>query len=100
MITTPGYEHMRWWSRVVEIVPEERFVLRWHPHGGDPEKDYTSEPTTLVEFELEATTGGTRLTIRESGFDALPKALREESYRSNEEGWEVEIDNIAKHLES
>ena len=34
--------------------------------------DEANQPTTLVEFRLEAIPSGTRLVISESGFSALP----------------------------
>jgi hypothetical protein len=43
--------------------------------------------------------GGTRLTITESGFDALPDARRAEAYEMNEGGWEHQSRLIAKYLE-
>ena len=61
-ITHPGYEHMKWEATVETMEPERLFSLRWCPYGGDPDVDYSNEPTTLVEFKLEPTTDGTRLT--------------------------------------
>ncbi len=57
---------------VVEIEPLRRFAFRWHPFAIDPNVDYSSEPTTLVVFELDDAPGGTRLTVTETGFDADP----------------------------
>ena len=36
------------------IEPEHLFSFRWHPNAVDPNTDYSNEPTTLVEFRLEA----------------------------------------------
>src|ERR1700756_457916 len=49
-ITYPGYEHLKWEAVVQEMVPEERFSFTWHPYAVDPNKDYSKEPPTLVEF--------------------------------------------------
>ena len=52
--------------------PQRLFSFRWHAYGVDPEYDYSQEPMTLVEFELEEVLGGTKLTVIESGFDSIP----------------------------
>jgi hypothetical protein len=61
---------------------------------------YSQEPPTLVEFRLEPAAGGTRLTVVESGFDALPPHRRADARRSNEGGWEEPMRNIRAHAES
>jgi hypothetical protein len=56
---------------------------------------------TLVEFKLEAIESGTRLTVIESGFAALPEDVdRVAAFNRNAEGWEGQIQNIATHVES
>ena len=91
----PGYEHVMLEMLVQRIDPERYFSYRWHPYAVDPAVDYSSEPTTLVEFTLEETDGGTALTIVESGFDRIPLARRAEAFRMNDNGWTGQI----KHLE-
>src|SRR5258705_9059498 len=72
-ITYPGYEHVQWQAVVKEMQPEKLFSFTWHPYAIDPSVDYSTEPPTLVEFRLEPTpTGGTLLTLTESGFDKIP----------------------------
>lgn len=98
-ITHPGYEHIRWNAQVVEVSPPHRLAFRWHPFAIDPDTDYSDEPTTLVEFVLAEEGDGTRLTVTESGFDALPEQRRAEAYESNEGGWTQQMDNIRAYLE-
>lgn len=99
-ITYPGYEHIRWRATVVEMDEPRRFALRWHPYAIDPDRDYSGEPTTLVEFLLEpGDDGGTRLVVRESGFDALPPERRDEAFRMNDNGWRLQMDNIGEHVD-
>jgi len=62
--------------------------------------DIAEQPTTLVEFRLEPTAEGTRLTITESGFESIPNPRRLEVLRSNAGGWEIQAKNIADHVES
>lgn len=98
-ITYAGYEHVQFDVMVERMEPESYFSWRWHPYAVEPGVDYSGEPTTLVEFTLEDTEdGGTRLTVVESGFDALPTQRRDEAYRMNTGGWEGQMENIAAHL--
>jgi uncharacterized protein YndB with AHSA1/START domain len=78
--------------------PMRRFSFRWHPFAIDPSVDYSKEPTTLVTFELKEVSGGTQLTITESGFDKIPLARRAEAFKANEGGWEKQTQLIAKYL--
>ena len=83
---------------VERVDPPRLLSFRWHPYAPDPES-IEDDPMTLVTFELEAVEGGTRLTVTESGFDALPYARRAEAYAMNENGWEHQSRLIAKYLE-
>jgi len=85
---------------VERIEPERYFSFRWIPYGIDAEVDPESEPTTLVEFQLEPVAEGTRLTIVESGFDRVPAHRRERAFRMNEGGWAAQTENVKKHVES
>ncbi len=97
-ITYPGYEHLTMEIAVERLEPERYFAYRWHPYAIDPAVDYSSEPTTLVEFRLEEAGGGTVLTIVESGFDRIPLARRAEAFRKNGEGWAQQAGNIERHV--
>jgi uncharacterized protein YndB with AHSA1/START domain len=97
-ITHPGYEHLKWEAVVQKIEPERLFSFTWHPYAVDPNIDYSSEPTTLVTFQLEPKDGGVVLTITESGFDAIPKDRRIKAFRMNERGWSEQMENIQRHV--
>jgi uncharacterized protein YndB with AHSA1/START domain len=101
-ITIKGYEDAQFEMFVERIQPEGYFSYRWHPYAVDPKHDYSAEPTTLVEFRLEASDDrkGTLLTIVESGFDRLPAARRAEAFRMNEGGWTGQIKNIERYVTS
>ena len=96
-ITYPGYEHIKWQAIVQKMEPERLFSFRWH-HSFDPNADITKEPTTLVEFSLEQTEGGTLLTLTESGFENLPDDLRLEAFRRNDGGWTEQMKNIESYV--
>jgi uncharacterized protein YndB with AHSA1/START domain len=97
-MTYPGYEHLRWEAEVVRMERPHNFAFTWHPYAVDPDRDYSDEPPTLVEFRLEPAGTGTRLTVTESGFDALPAHRRDEAFRMNEGGWSAQMKNIAAHV--
>jgi uncharacterized protein YndB with AHSA1/START domain len=99
-ITHPGYEHVIWRARIREMTPPSLFSFTWHPYAVDPAIDYATETPTLVEFRLEPTPEGTRLTIIESGFDNLPPHRREEALRMNGGGWTQQVQNIKAYVES
>jgi uncharacterized protein YndB with AHSA1/START domain len=86
-MTYPGYEHLRLEVHVESVEPERLFSFRWHPYAVDPRQDYSSEPMTLVVFELDEVEGGTRIGVTESGFDRVPLARRAEAFRMNSQGW-------------
>jgi uncharacterized protein YndB with AHSA1/START domain len=99
-VTYPGYEHHTAVFLVEKIEPERLFSFRWHPHAVDPEVEYAKEPTTLVEFTLEEVKGGTKLTVVESGFDAIPAARRATAFKMNGDGWAIQVQNVAEYLRS
>lgn len=97
-MTYPGYEHYPW-RAVVESMDHERlFSFRWHDFDEKSGVEISKQPTTLVEFHLEATAEGTRLTIVESGFEALPNQRRLEVLRGNTEGWNIQAKNVAAYV--
>ncbi len=95
-----GYEHLKFDVTVEQLVPERLFSWRWHPHAIEAGKDYSAEATTLVVFELQEVAGGTLLKVTESGFDKLPAARREQAFRGNENGWGIQMENVATHVRS
>ena len=98
-ITYPGYEHIRWEAVVQKMEPERLFSFTWHPYAIDPNQDYSSEPSTLVEFALQSTETGTLLHVVESGFAKIPSQRRLEAFRMNDSGWSQQMQNIAGHVE-
>ena len=92
------YEGMKFDIVVDRIEPKMLFSFRWHPFGVDPKVDYSKEPTTLVEFQLEEVASGTALTVVESGFERIPLARRAEAFRMNEGGWAAQLENIERYV--
>jgi uncharacterized protein YndB with AHSA1/START domain len=99
-LTIPGYDHLTLEMQIERIEPERYFSYRWHPYAIDPNVDYSTEPTTLVEFHLAeiAGGGGTAVTIVESGFDRIPLARRAEAFRMNDAGWDGQSKQLARYV--
>ncbi len=97
-MTTPAYEHVTIEFAIERMDPESRLSYRWHPYPVESGVDYSSEPTTLVEFQLEEVAGGTQLRVVESGFDRIPLARRAQALRMNDAGWAEQLENIARYV--
>ena len=97
-VAHPGYEHVIMEVTIEKVEPEKLLSWRWHPNAIDPKVDYSGEPTSLVEFQLQDAVGGTLLTVVESGIDNIPVARRLQVFRMNSEGWEIQMKNIEKHV--
>jgi uncharacterized protein YndB with AHSA1/START domain len=84
--------------QVERMEPDRLLTFRWHPYAVDPAVDYSKEPTTLVALALEPAPEGTRLTVTESGFDAIPAARRARAFEMNDAGWAQQMENIARYV--
>jgi uncharacterized protein YndB with AHSA1/START domain len=100
----PGRDVQMRWEKydatatlAIKVVdPMSVFAFCWGISGapeGDPRQTY-------VEFALEPTASGTRLTVSESGFAQLPDAWLEPSYQGNVEGWRSELDELVAYLDA
>lgn len=81
---------------VQAVEPMHLFAWTW-PVNGAPADD---PRRTYVEFSLEPTAGGTRLTVTETGFAQLPDAWLDSSYHGNTEGWRTELDKLPAYLDA
>jgi uncharacterized protein YndB with AHSA1/START domain len=97
-LTVPGYESHLATAWVESMEPEHRFSFRWHPYAIEPNIDYSTEPTTLVTFILDEVKGGTKLTVTETGFDAIPASRRAKAFSANTSGWEQQLEHIRAYL--
>jgi uncharacterized protein YndB with AHSA1/START domain len=95
----PKYAHVRATFWIEALEPDRYFSFRWHPYAIQEGVDYSAEPTTLIEFTLDEVEGGTRLTVVESGFDAIPEARRALAFEMDSKGWTAQLDNVRKYLE-
>lgn len=97
-LSSPRYDHITLTIWIESMEPERFFSFRWHPYAIEEGIDYEAEPTTLVSFTLEDAGAGTRLTIVESGFDAIPESRRAKAFSMNERGWAAQAENIRKFV--
>jgi len=94
----PKYAHVKATFWIEQVEPEHLFSFRWHPYALEEGVDYSAEPTTLVSFTFEEANGGTRLTIIESGFDAIPASRRAKAFEMNSNGWDGQSRNLRNYL--
>jgi uncharacterized protein YndB with AHSA1/START domain len=98
-----GLARMTWTSEGftaemrVERVEEPRvFGFTWPVYGlpdDDPRRTY-------VEFTLEPSGTGTRLTVVESGFAQLPEDVYRKAFDGNTDGWAKELGELADYLDA
>lgn len=97
-MTYPGHEGAPWRSVTTRLDEPHLFAFDW-PHPDDDGSDGVAAPTTRVEFRLEAIPEGVRLTVVESGFEALPPERRPDIMRGNAEGWSIQTGNVKAYVE-
>jgi uncharacterized protein YndB with AHSA1/START domain len=82
--------------RVERVEQPTVFGYTWHIYGlpeDDPRRTY-------VEFTLEPTDAGTRLTMVESGFAQLPDDSYRTAYHGNADGWVSELGELVDYLDA
>ena len=97
-----GSAWMKWDSgytaemRVERVEEPTVFGFTWHIFGlpkDDPRRTY-------VEFTLEPTGAGTRLTVVESGFAQLSGDAHRSAYEGNTKGWASELGELVDYLDA
>ena len=93
--TYPGCEGKAFTLRITEVVPNERFSWQWRPGASSAD-----EPDTTVTFTLKDVSGGTRVTVTESGFDRISLERRAKAFEGNNEGWKIQLKNLQTYVEN
>jgi uncharacterized protein YndB with AHSA1/START domain len=84
---------------IIEIVePITHFAYRWENQGVDQSLPVSEVPKTLVSFVLDDVNEGTRLTLTESGFEALANAGV--VFQENSSGWDSELKELQDFIEA
>ncbi|HET9660340.1 MAG TPA: SRPBCC domain-containing protein [Thermomicrobiales bacterium] len=92
-----GYGTTR--GRVEVVEPPRHFAYSWAAAADtDQAIPFEEIPATLVEFTLEETPEGTRVTVIESGFAALPEDARDQALREHSEGWVAKTTSLLDYL--
>ena len=84
---------------ITALVDRFLFEFRW---AKDPGVEVAADNATSVRFVLMDAPEGTILTVVESGFGSLAgdDASRRELLHGNREGWDLELDDLVRALES
>lgn len=99
-VTFPGHEGLPFWVRVEVMTKPHHFSFIWPmDETVVPEDPQLDKKVTLVEFILEPIDNGTRLVIRESGFEKLPEDKRLQAFRENQGGWDAQAKNIKEYID-
>ena len=99
MTTHPSFQGLAFPLYVQHKEPESFFSWRWLP--GEAFKHSQDESQmTEVAFTLEDVPEGTRLTVKETGFDHIALAVRKKAHESNSEGWAIQLERIEGYVRS
>jgi uncharacterized protein YndB with AHSA1/START domain len=82
--------------RIERVEEPAVFAYTWHIYGlpeDDPRRTY-------VEFTLEPTGAGTRLTVVESGFSQLSDDAYRKAFDGNTDGWGRELAELVDYLDA
>jgi uncharacterized protein YndB with AHSA1/START domain len=96
VMTWEQYDNGQQVLAIKVVDPMSCFAYCWGISGapaGDPRRTY-------VEFALEPTAAGTRLTVTESGFAQLPDEWLEQTYNGNTQGWASELGELVAYLDA
>ena len=97
-----GVAQMSWASgdktdmRIERVEEPSVFGFTWRIFGladDDPRRTY-------VEFTLEPTEAGTRLTVVETGFAQLPEDAYRKAFDGNTDGWAHELGELVGYLDA
>jgi uncharacterized protein YndB with AHSA1/START domain len=99
-VTLPEYEGISFHLTVERMEPDRLFSWRWHPGAIERGVDFSAEPTTLVEVELQDHPEGTLVRLLESGFDGIPLARRASAFKLNGQGWSQLLEAIKQSVEA
>jgi uncharacterized protein YndB with AHSA1/START domain len=82
--------------RVERVEEPSVFGFTWQIYGL-PNDD---RRRTYVEFTLDPTPSGTRLTVVETGFAQLPDAEHDSAFKGNANGWVQKLDELSSYLDA
>lgn len=81
-------------ARIETLEPPHRFTIQW-----PPQEQYHS----IIMYTLYLLTeenGGTRVTVRETGFEALPDDVRQKRFDSTSQGYATVLAGLKEYVEA
>lgn len=80
-------------ATIAVLDPPREFSLQWPPQ---PQYHSIDMYTT---FRLEEENGGTRVTVTETGLEAIPESIRQERFEATLRGYETVLADLKTHVE-
>lgn len=80
-------------ATIAVLDPPREFTIQW-----PPQEQYHSIAMSTT-YLLAEENGGTRVTVRETGFEALPDAIRQRRYEQTAEGYATVLASLKGWLE-
>lgn len=80
-------------ATIAVVDPPHEFAIQW-----PPQPQYHSI-AMLTRYVLEEENGGTRVTVSETGFEALPDDIRQQRFDSTAKGYTTVLANLKAYLE-
>lgn len=81
-------------ATIAVLDPPREFTIAW-----PPQPQYHDIPI-LTRYVLVEENGGTRVTVSETGFEALPDDIRQQRYDSTAQGYATVLANLKRLLET
>jgi uncharacterized protein YndB with AHSA1/START domain len=80
-------------ATIAIVDPPHRFVIAW-----PPQEQYHSI-AMFTSYTLEEENGGTRVTVSETGFEALPEEIRQQRVEQTARGYALVMDSLKAYVE-
>ncbi len=97
-MTIPGYEHVKWEAKILEVKENKLFSFSGPPYVENPDIDLSQEPWLTTVFTLSSTEKGTIVKVVESGFSKLSPSIRSEARTGNVDGWNFQMKNLFDYV--
>ena len=97
-MTIPGYEHVKWEAKVLEMKENKLFSFAGPPYVENADVDLSKEPWLTTIFTLTTTAEGTLVKVVESGFSKLSPSIRSKARTGNTDGWDFQMKNLFDYV--
>lgn len=97
-MTIPGYEHVKWEAKILEMKENKLFSFSGPPYVENAEIDLSKEPWLITTFTLSSTAEGTLVKVVESGFSKLSPSIRSKARTGNIDGWDFQMSNLFSYV--